>query len=436
MVLLTTAGEITARVYDILNFLDARANVTLLEKPLRALTLVSVVKAALRSRSHQYEVRDLLESNALAMEGAQMGSWDLNLRTGTLRCSLRHDQIFGYETLQPGWGLEVFLSHVVEEDRAHVQDAFANARPGEALSFECRVRWPNQSIHWIAKQGRVYGDEKGVASRIVGVVMDITNRKQEVELLHQTQRQLWRTAEDLDRRVKERTAELEETVSEMEAFSYSVSHDLRAPLRAMQGYSQCLLTEYADILDAEGKEFLQRIKTASERLDRLTQDLLTYSRVVRSPVVMELIHLDRLLPEIIQQYPSLQFPHAEIEIVGPLLDVIGHEASLIQCISNLIGNGIKFVAPGVKPHIRFWTEPVPEVESVRMWIEDNGIGIESGQLTRIFGIFERIGKDYEGTGIGLAIVRKAAERMGGAVGVESTFGKGSRFWLQLPAVKP
>jgi len=558
MVLLTTAGEITQRVYDILNFLDARAHVTLLERPLRAITLISVTRAALRSRNHQYEVRNLLESYSLAMEGAQMGSWDIDLRTQTVRRSLRHDQIFGYDALQPEWKMEIFLEHVVEEDRAQVQATVQKAAAEGALFFECRIRWPDHSIHWIAVQGRVYADDKGAPARMAGVVtditgrketeaairiqrerldlvlegtsvglwywdipenritcngrckeqhglpsvaevslpillervlpedrertrnaldltlrdgrpydneyrtvdhkwiraigqvffnslgnpmrfdgitMDVTNRKEEVELLHQTQQKLWQIAEDLDRRVKERTAKLEETVSEMEAFSYSVSHDLRAPLRAMQGYSQSLLEDYSETLDPEAKGFLLRIKTASERLDRLTQDLLTYSRVVRNPVVMEPISLERLLPDIIQQYPDLQPPRADIIIVPPLLDVMGHEASLIQCISNLIGNAVKFVAPGVKPRIKIWSEPVPESGAVKIWFEDNGIGIEADQLHRIFGIFERISKQYEGTGIGLSIVRKAAERMGGAVGVESELGKGSRFWLQLPAVK-
>jgi signal transduction histidine kinase len=145
------------------------------------------------------------------------------------------------------------------------------------------------------------------------------------------------------------------------------------------------------------------------------------------------INLEKLLPEIIVQYPNFQPPHAEIIIEKPLLQVMGHEASLIQCISNLVGNAIKFVLPGVKPRIRIWTEP--HNSEVIMWVEDNGIGIAADHLTRIFGIFERVSKQYEGTGIGLAIVRKTAERMGGTVGVESVPGQGSKFWLRLPGIK-
>ncbi|MDB6068029.1 MAG: Histidine kinase [Pedosphaera sp.] len=433
LILLTTAGEVTQKVYNILNFLGARANVTLLEKPLRAITLISVIKAALRSRNHQYEVRNLLESYSMAMEGAQMGSWDIDLQTRTIRRSLRHDQIFGYDELQPEWGLEIFLEHVLEEDREPVLAAIQRAETEGILFFERRIRQPNKAVRWIVMRGRVYADEKGKPSRMAGVVADITNRKQEEEMLRETQQQLQQTAECLEQRVKERTAKLEETVSEMEAFSYSVSHDLRAPLRAMQGYSRAVLSDYSEGLAPEAKEFLLRINKSAERLDNLTQDLLTYSRVVRNPVTMAPISLEKLLPDIIQQYPNFQPPHAEIIIQPPLLEVMGHEASLVQCISNLIGNAIKFVLPGVKPRIKIWTESDDGWRTI--WFEDNGIGIEADQLTRIFGIFERVSKCYEGTGIGLAIVRKAAERMGGGVGVESAPGHGSKFWLRLPAAK-
>jgi signal transduction histidine kinase len=312
-----------------------------------------------------------------------------------------------------------------------VKDAFGKALGGESLLLECRIQWPDQSIHWVAIRGRVYSNGEARPTRIAGVVTDITQRKQEEELLHQAQHQLQQTAENLDLRVKERTAQLEETVSEMEAFSYSVSHDLRAPLRAMQGYSQVLLEQYSAILDAEGQNYLAKISQASERLDRLTQDLLTYSRVVRAATTMAPVNLDQLIFDVIQQYPDFQAPHADITIEKPLLSVLAHETSLIQCTSNLLGNAIKFVPPGVKPSIRIWTERVDD--QIRLNFEDNGIGIAPDQIHRIFKMFERVNKQYEGTGIGLAIVRKAAERMGGSVGVKSVLGKGSTFWLQLPA---
>lgn len=431
VILLTKDGEIRQKVYDILNYLRPHGNVSLLERPLRAITFISVLKSALRSRGHQYEVRDLLESYSLAVEGAQLGSWDLDWETGVSRRSLKHDQIFGYASAQPDWSFKTFLQHVVPEDRSRVKNAFGTALVGESLLLDCRIQWPDKSIHWVAIRGRVYSNGEARPTRIAGVVTDITQRKQEEELLRQARHQLEQTAEDLELRVQQRTAQLEETVSEMEAFSYSVSHDLRAPLRAMQGYSQILLEQYSAILDAEGQNYLAKISQASERLDRLTQDLLTYSRVVRAAITMEPVNLDQLISDVIQQYPHFQAPHADITIEKPLLSVTAHETSLIQCTSNLLGNAIKFVPRGVKPSIRIWTERIDD--QVRLNFEDNGIGIAPDQIHRIFKMFERVNKQYEGTGIGLAIVRKAAERMGGSVGVKSVLGKGSTFWLQLPA---
>jgi signal transduction histidine kinase len=239
--------------------------------------------------------------------------------------------------------------------------------------------------------------------------------------------------ENLEQRVAERTRKLEETISELEAFSYSVSHDLRAPLRAMHGYSHVLIEDFSEGMDQEAREYIRRILTASERLDRLIQDILTYSRFARSDIEVSSIGLESLVNDIVQQYPSLQSPRAEVEVQAPLLSVTGHVASLTQCVSNLLTNAVKFVTPGTVPRVRIWTELVDSC--VRIWIQDNGIGIPQAHQNRIFCMFERgpHAAAYEGTGIGLAIVKKAVERMGGKVGVQSEVGEGSKFWIQLAA---
>lgn len=238
--------------------------------------------------------------------------------------------------------------------------------------------------------------------------------------------------ENLEKRVAERTAKLEETVSELEAFSYSVSHDLRGPLRAMQGYSHYLMEDYSDKLDEAGKDYLQRIINSGCRLDRLVQDILTYSRYARNEIDIRPIDLEKLVHEIVQHYPTFQSPKAEIQIETPMAMVRGHDGSLTQCVSNLLSNAIKFMPPDRVPHVKMWTDEVGA--DARFWIADNGIGIDRAHQTRIFRMFERAPhqNDYEGTGIGLAIVHKAVERMGGKVGVESKPGQGSKFWIQLP----
>jgi signal transduction histidine kinase len=187
----------------------------------------------------------------------------------------------------------------------------------------------------------------------------------------------------------------------------------------------------SDKLGPKELDFFGRIMASAERLDNLIQDVLQYSRVARAPLELREVDLEKILAQVISDYPTLQPPSAEIQIQKPLLRVRGHEAFLTQCISNLLSNAVKFVAPGVSPKVIVYTKPFGE--DVRLVIEDNGIGIPFENQKQIFGIFQRLHANtiYPGTGIGLAIVQKAVERMGGRAGVESGVGKGSRFWQQL-----
>lgn len=240
---------------------------------------------------------------------------------------------------------------------------------------------------------------------------------------------------ELEKKVAERTSKLQETVAELEAFSYSISHDLRAPLRAMQGFAHALAEDFADKVGSEGKEYLDKIIAASIRQDKLIHDVLDYSRVVRTEIKSEFVNLERIIRSTIQDNPAFQPPRAEIQIVGSIPQVIGHEASLTQVVSNLIGNAVKFVPKGTVPQVEIRADA--SNGHVRIWIKDNGIGIAPEHHQRIFGIFERLHNEraYEGTGIGLSIVKKAIQRMGGQVGIESELGKGCRFWFELPVAK-
>lgn len=242
-----------------------------------------------------------------------------------------------------------------------------------------------------------------------------------------------KAGENLERTVNERTASLREAIAQMEEFSYTISHDLRAPVRAMQCYAEVLMEDYGAKLDENAKKYLDRIIGAGTRMDRLIQDILTYSRLSRREIQLQPVSLDRLARDIVRQYLDMGSVQAQVSVEGPLLSVLGHEASLSQAISNLLSNALKFVAPGSTPKVRLRTEQ--RNGDVRLWVEDNGIGIKPEYQHRLFSVFERVHpeKKYEGTGIGLAIVRKAAERMGGKVGVESDGLAGSRFWIQLPA---
>jgi signal transduction histidine kinase len=237
--------------------------------------------------------------------------------------------------------------------------------------------------------------------------------------------------QELEKTVAERTAELRETNAELEAFSYSLSHDLRAPLRSIRGYTTLAFEEHHAEPGAAAAH-LERVIQATDRMDRLIQDVLAFSRVSRQQIIVEPVDVEQLVRGIVQERQELQPPRAEVEIHGPLLLVRGDQASLTQCVTNLLDNAVKFTAQGVIPRIRVRGEQARE--RVRFWFEDNGIGIEAEAQSKIFDLFQRGHADgtYEGTGIGLAIVRRAVERMAGQVGVESAVGAGSRFWIELP----
>jgi PAS domain S-box-containing protein len=246
-----------------------------------------------------------------------------------------------------------------------------------------------------------------------------------------------RDADTLERQVNERTASLREVMAQMEEFSYTVSHDLRAPVRAMRGYADIILQDHGWRLDRDARELLTRILRNGARMDRLILDLLTYSRLNRRDLRLEPVSLDKLVRDVVQQYPDMRPDRADINVDGPLPDVIAHEPSLTQVVSNLLSNAVKFVPPNGRPQVRVSVDR--RDAQARLWIEDNGIGIKPEHQSRLFGMFERIHpeQNYEGTGIGLAIVRKAIERMNGAVGMESDGVSGSRFWIELPmAVTP
>jgi signal transduction histidine kinase len=235
----------------------------------------------------------------------------------------------------------------------------------------------------------------------------------------------------LEEEVAERTAALRETIQQLEAFSYSVSHDMRSPLRAMQGYADALLNDYRESLDSTAAHYLTRIHRAAKRMDLLIQDVLAYSRVAKSEIQLAPVNVEAVIADVIQNYPSLHPDHARISIAGPIPWVIGHEAYITQIVSNYLTNAVKFVQPGIFPVIQVSARD--EDGQIRIGFRDNGIGITAQQQKQLFQIFGRVysEKKFEGTGIGLAIAKKAAERMGGSVGVLSEWGAGSEFFVVL-----
>lgn len=239
--------------------------------------------------------------------------------------------------------------------------------------------------------------------------------------------------DNLEQNVTNRTAELRELVAHLESFSYSIAHDLRAPLRAISSFAQLLDTDCGERLDDTGREYLQRIMVAAERLDRLILDVLHYSRLRREELPLTRVSVEQLVREMLEQYPDFAERQKQIHFSRRCenTDVLANAAALTLVISNLLGNALKFVTPGQEPKVQITCERLEG--KLRLSVRDSGIGIEREYLERIFEVFEKLSKDSSGTGIGLAIVRQAVMKMGGEIGVESEVGKGSVFWIELPA---
>jgi signal transduction histidine kinase len=219
----------------------------------------------------------------------------------------------------------------------------------------------------------------------------------------------------------------------LDSFAYTVAHDLRAPLRSMQGFSQALIEDCAEQLDDQGRDYATRVIAAARKMDGLIQDLLAYSRIGRTQMDVQRVPLDRVVNGALASLAAIiDDTGAEVHVERPLPSVRAFGPMLEQVVTNLVGNAVKFAKAGMKADVRVSAET--RNGAVRLWVADNGIGIEPDHHQRIFKVFERLHgtESYPGTGIGLAIVRKGMERMGGRSGVESSPGQGSRFWIELP----
>jgi len=269
---------------------------------------------------------------------------------------------------------------------------------------------------------------------------EVAERQRAEAALRQAQAQLRQYASLLENRVQERTAHLQETVRSLEGVCYHLAHDLRAPLRAMEGFTSILLREHSAGLSPTASKYLENVSTAAQRMDLLIHGLLEYGRLGHANFPLRTIEPRQVLNTVLRRFSSeISARHAEIQLDANWPEVVGNEELLELVFLNLVSNALKFMPPGLPPRVRLRAEFVGHAgglrESVRFTIQDNGIGIPSDQISRAFWIFERLNprEGPPGTGIGLAIVSKAIERMDGRLGAESEPNAGSRFWFELPA---
>lgn len=335
------------------------------------------------------------------------------------------ERIFGY-TAEQIIGKPVTMLMPAER-KTEEQTILARLQRGERVDHfqTVRVRKDGRAIYVSLTISPIRDDE--------GHVIGASKIARDITELKIAQEKLENHAAELEAKVLERTAKLEDMVAELETFSYSLSHDMRAPLRAIHSFTEIILNDYGPLIP-EGADYLRRVIRAARRMDRLINDLLGFARLSRGEIERVPVDVDRLVREIIQERPELLPPRARVTVTGTLPPVLGNDASVTQCLTNLLGNAVKFVAPGVIPEVEVFAESAGE--TVKICVRDNGIGISPEGQRRVFTIFHRLHplERYEGTGVGLAIARKAAERMGGTVGVQSAEGLGSTFWIELSRV--
>ena len=379
------------------------------------------------------EVQDVTESKAAEEE----------LRKQAALLSLAHDAIFvrdsesrvifwnqGAENTY-GWTAEEAIGRVTHE---LLQTRFPVSREAVDVALQERGEWEGELTHIIRKGTAIVvasrqslrRDERGAAAAILEINRDITERKRAEE-------EIRKLNDELEQRVIERTTELEAINKELQAFTYSVSHDLRAPLRHMAGYAELLQKSAASILDEKGRRYMMMILESAKRMGDLIDDLLAFSRIGRAETQKTMVSLEQLVKEALNEVRQETDGRNIGWRIGALPDLYGDRSMLRLALVNLISNAIKFTRTRPQAEIEIGCADGKEDEIV-VFIRDNGVGFEMKYVNKLFGVFQRLhrAEEFEGTGIGLATVQRIIHRHGGRVWAEGLVDRGATFYFSVP----
>ncbi len=381
-----------------------------------------------RQRRAEAALRDSEERLRFTLEAAHIGDWTLDLDTGVMQHSLRHDRCFGHATLQDDWNFDTFITHVHPGDQAEVAQtlhlAIAELRDWRV---QCRVVWPDGSVHWISKHGSVQRQD-GRATRMLGIVSEITEQRQA------------ENARLTAQRLEAENRQIQEANRLKSQFLANMSHELRTPLNAVIGFADLLHAGMVQPDSPKYQEFLGHIGNSGRHLLQLINDVLDLSKVEsgKFEFVPEPVQLPQLLGEVLGilhtavQRKNLQ---ASTEIDATLGDLVLDPARLKQVFYNYLSNAIKFTPAGGRVTLRAMAAGP---DHFRVEVEDTGIGIAPDDLPRLFTEFLQLdagySKQHQGTGLGLALTRRLVQAQGGQVGVRSTPGVGSVFSMVLNRV--
>ncbi len=389
-----------------------------------------VARDVTEAKRVQGALRESEERLRLAIDAARLGTWETNYRTGKLVWSRRQEEMMGFAPGTFPGTLEAFLALVHPDDRERLAEAQREAmKPGGSYQAELRFVRQDGSLRWGFVRGQVLRGPDGQPERMLGIELDVTERRQTEEAVR-------RLNAELELRVRERTAQLESANKELESFSYTVSHDLRAPLRAINGFSLAVEEDYGALLPEEGRRFLQKVRDGASRMGCLIDDLLAFSRLSRTPLDRRAVDAEAIVREALAE---LGWPIAgrAIELRAGAMPVTEADPALLKQVwVNLLSNALKYTRK--RAHAVIETGCVEQGGETVFFVRDNGSGFDPRYAHKLFGVFQRLhrAEDYEGTGVGLAIVQRVVHRHGGRVWAESALESGATFYFTLGAAPP
>jgi len=371
------------------------------------------------------ELREHRDTLRLAQKAARMGAWDRDVTTGRSHWTTELEEVFGVEPGSYNDSAEMWPNLVHPDDLLALDKAVALSL-SEASEFasEFRILRPDGKQRWISARATVIRDGEGRPNRMVGVNIDITEQKLAEEQIHLLNA-------SLESRVAERTRDLSNANKELESFSYSVSHDLRSPLRTIDGFSLALL-EDCDGLDETCKDHLQRIRTAAQRMGSLIDDLLNLSRVTRAQLNAQSFDLSAIVTAVAGELQASD-PHRRVVWnIQPALLATGDSQLLRVAVENLLNNAWKFTSR--RPEARIEFGKTEDSGDTAFFVKDDGAGFDPAYADRLFGAFQRLhgAAEFPGTGVGLATVQRVIHRHGGRIWAKSAPDQGATFYFTLP----